>query len=401
MNNHTCDFLVVGGGIVGVTIALSLFKAFPNASIIVLEKEPKTGLHASGRNSGVLHAGFYYTAESLKARFTRDGNKELSEYCLSHGLSLNTCGKLVVAHDEAEDKVLDTLYERGQRNGISLDIISVQEAKKIEPRVKTWRRALYSPSTSVVDPVEVLSTLVQEASANNIRFEYGERFVHYDGTRVHTTSKTFAAGYVVNTAGLFADSVAHDFGFGQDYELLPFKGVYLYAKPGTIPINTNIYPVPDLRNPFLGVHFTLTVSGRIKIGPTAIPAFWPEQYGWVENFHFDEFLRTTGRHLRLMLKSDPMFRELAFEEIKKYSRPYMVSRASKMAEGVRAEDFKEWGRPGIRAQLINRNTQKLVMDFIIEGDKKSMHVLNAVSPAFTCALPFSRYVVEQIRKNLS
>jgi (S)-2-hydroxyglutarate dehydrogenase len=401
MAHQKCDFLIVGGGVIGISLAFSLSTTFPDASIIVLEKERESGLHASGRNSGVLHAGFYYTADSLKARFTKEGNEELSEFCRAKGLSLNACGKLVVASDEEQDRSLDILYERGQRNGVSLDMLSAKEATEIEPKVRTLRRALYSPATSVVDPNEVLSELILEATANGVRFEYDACFLHFDGTSVHTASKAFEAGYVVNAAGLYADRVAHNFGFGQDYHLLPFKGIYLYGTSGAMPLNTLIYPVPDLRNPFLGVHFTLTVSGQVKIGPTAIPAFWPEQYGWLENFHFDEFLRTTGRHMKLMMGGDPMFRELAFEEVKKYSRSYLVSQASKLADGVRSADFKTWGRSGIRAQLINKNTQKLEMDFIIEGDKRSMHVLNAVSPAFTCALPFSRYVVEQIEKNLS
>ena len=396
-----CDFLIVGGGVVGISLAYSLSTTFPDASIVVLEKEKEPGLHASGRNSGVLHAGFYYTADSLKARFTKEGNEELREFCRNKGLALNTCGKLVVAKNEEEDKSLDILYERGQRNNVSLNMLSVEEAKKIEPKVRTWRRALYSPATSVVDPNEVLAELIREATTNGVQFEYDTCFLHFDGTKVHTTTNVFEAGYVVNAAGLYADRVAHDFGFGKKYHLLPFKGIYLYGKLGAMPLNTLIYPVPDLRNPFLGVHFTLTVSGQVKIGPTAIPAFWPEQYGLLENFHFDEFFRTTGRHIKLMMGSDPMFRELAFEEVKKYSRSYLVSQAAKLADGVNPVDFKTWGRSGIRAQLINRSSQKLEMDFIIEGDKRSMHVLNAVSPAFTCALSFSRHVVEKIKKNLS
>ncbi len=401
MTSRKYDFLIIGGGVVGVTIALSLSRAFPDATINVLDKEPRPGQHASGRNSGVLHAGFYYTANSLKARFTKEGNDELREFCINKGLLLNECGKLVVAKDEAEDGILDTLYERGQKNGVSLEMVSQDQVRDIEPRAKTWNRALYSPATSIIDPMEVLSALVQEASNNGVSFEYGVQFLRFDGSSVHTTDGTFEAGYVVNAAGLYADKVAHNFGFGQDYHLLPFKGIYLYGRPESTPLNTNIYPVPDLRNPFLGVHFTLTVSGQVKIGPTAIPAFWPEQYGWAEGFRMDEFLQTTGRHMKLVMGGDSMFRQLAVQEMKKYSRNYMVSQAAKMAEGVNVDDFKQWGRPGIRAQLINKNTHKLEMDFIIEGDDRSMHVLNAVSPAFTCSLPFSRYVVDQISQNIA
>lgn len=401
MDYRRCDFLVIGGGVVGTAIAVALADKHHAASIVVIEKEKMHGCHASGRNSGVLHAGFYYTADSIKARFTRSGNQEWTAFCKAKDLALNPCGKLVVAKDEQEDAVLDTLMERGLRNGVPLDMLSVGEAKKIEPAVKTWRRALYSPLTAVVDPLQVLSALVDDAAAKGVAFEYGAKYLGLGGDAVDTSIGAFQAGYVVNTAGLHADKVARDFGFSTDYFLLPFKGLYLYGSGDAVPLKTNIYPVPDLRNPFLGVHFTLTVQGRIKIGPTAIPAFWPEQYGGLQGFVFKEFLATSGRHLRLMLAGDAMFRELALEEMKKYSRGYLVDQATMLADGVRRADFRQWGRPGIRAQLFNSKTKKLEMDFVIEGDKKSMHVLNAISPAFTCALPFSRYVVDQISQQLA
>jgi len=396
-----CDFLVIGGGIVGVTIAIALADKYSDALIVVIDKENAPGLHASGRNSGVLHAGFYYSANSLKARFTQNGNQELTTFCKAKGLALNDCGKLVVAKNEQEDAVLDILLERGLGNGVSLDMLSVDEAKKIDPAVKTWKRALYSPATAVVDPIQVLSTLVDEAAAKEVIFEYGVKYLGLSDDAVDTSIGAYHAGYVVNTAGLYAEKVARDFGFSTDYFLLPFKGVYLYGSESAVPLKTNIYPVPDLRNPFLGVHFTLTVKGRVKIGPTAIPAFWPEQYSGLQGFVLQEFLATSGRHLRLMLGGEAMFRELAFEEIKKYSRRYLVDQAGKLANGVRSADFKQWGRPGIRAQLFNRKTKKLEMDFVIEGDNRSMHVLNAISPAFTCSLPFSRYVVDQISNKLA
>lgn len=401
MSRRRCDFLVIGGGIVGVAVASALAGKYPTASIIVIEKEKAPGFHASGRNSGVLHAGFYYTADSLKARFTQDGNREWTAFCKAKGLALNACGKLVVAKDGREDAVLDTLLERGLRNGVSLEMLSAGDARKIEPAAKTWKRALYSPATAVVDPLQVLSALVDETAAKGVAFEYGVKYLGLSGDAVATSADTIQAGYVVNTAGLYADKVARDFGFSADYFLLPFKGIYLYGAESAVPLKTNIYPVPDLRNPFLGVHFTLTVGGRIKIGPTAIPAFWPEQYGGLQGFVFQEFLATSGRHLKLMLSGDAMFRELAVEEMKKYSRGYLVDQAAKLAEGVRSSDFRQWGRPGIRAQLFNSKARKLEMDFVIEGDSKSMHVLNAISPAFTCSLPFSRYVVDQIGQRLA
>lgn len=401
MSLRRSDFLVVGSGVIGVAISLALAEAFPDASIVVIDKEDAPGQHASGRNSGVLHAGFYYTADSLKARFTRDGNHALRDLCRAKGLALNECGKLVVARNEEEDAVLDTLLERGIKNGVEVQMLAADDARQIEPAIRTWKRALYSPSTSVVDPLEVLQALIEEAKGKGVTFEYRTRYLSSQKGNVRTSRGDFETGYLVNAAGLYADQVAKDNGFSRDHFLLPFKGVYLYSDPGAVMLNTNIYPVPDLRNPFLGVHFTLSVDGRVKIGPSAIPAFWPEQYDWRGGFGLKRFLKTSGRHLKMMLAGDAMFRELAFEEMKKYSRKYLASQAADLAHGVDASDYHQWGRPGIRAQLYNTRQRRLEMDFVIESDDKSLHVLNAVSPAFTCALPFARYVVEIIDKNIS
>lgn len=396
----TADFLIIGGGVIGVNIALEIRRRHPGAKVLVIEKEPELGRHGSGRNSGVLHAGFYYTAESLKARFTREGNRELTDYCRARGLSLNACGKLVVARNESELAGLHTLAERGRVNGVELDLISEVEARKIEPRVRTFRRALWSPATASVDPLEVLAGFQTDARAAGIEFRTGVAFVALekrDGvafTAVKTSTGTIEAGFVVNAAGLYADKIARQFGFSRDYAILPFKGVYLYCSRPAGALKTNIYPVPNLENPFLGVHHTLTVDGRGKIGPTAIPAFWREQYSGFENFSLAEMSEILGKQAGLLLTNSLNFRSLAWSEIKKYNRRVLVRQSAEMLDGVRPGDYEKWGRPGIRAQLLHVKDRKLVMDFCVEGDERSLHVLNAVSPAFTCSLPFSRYVCD-------
>lgn len=204
------------------------------------------------------------------------------------------------------------------------------------------------------------------------------------------------AGYIVNAAGLYADRIARDFGFSERYRILPFKGLYLYSDEPAGALRTNIYPVPDLRNPFLGVHFTLTADQHIKIGPTAIPAFWREQYNGLENFRFSEFADVIKREIGLLVSSGFDFTRLAFEELRKYSRRRMVSLASALVKEIDPRNYRRWGRPGIRAQLLDVEKKKLEMDFVVEGDDRSFHVLNAVSPAFTCAHPFARHVCDQI-----
>ncbi|OGT47595.1 MAG: FAD-dependent oxidoreductase [Gammaproteobacteria bacterium RIFCSPHIGHO2_12_FULL_41_20] len=393
----TCDFLIIGGGIIGINVARYLKQTFPDTKIVVLEKETHCGWHASGRNSGVLHAGFYYTPDSLKAKFTRLGNQLLTAYCEEKDLPINKCGKLVVTKDETDFPALDELLKRGQNNGVVLKEVTEAEAKKIEPRVKTHQRALFSPTTASVNPKQVMESMQQDAQYEGVEIHCGVSYRKRKANNIILTNAGYyQAGYVVNAAGLYADKIAHDFHFSQQYRILPFKGIYLYSNEQPFAIKTHIYPVPDLKNPFLGVHFTISVDGKVKIGPTAIPAFWREQYGWLARVKLGELIDIVSRQLRLFAFSQFDFRKLAFEEIKKYSRFNLVKLASHLATQVKIKSFTQFGQPGIRAQLLNIKEQKLEMDFVLEGDSQSMHILNAVSPGFTSSLPFSRYVCDKI-----
>ncbi len=392
-----CDFLIIGGGIIGLSIARELKKQFQDARLVLIEKESNCGLHASGRNSGVLHAGFYYTPDSLKARMTRRGNRLLTEYCEERGLPINKCGKLVVTKDEQENAVLDELLRRGSHNGVELHAVGEQEAREIEPRVRTFERAIFSPTTASVDPEKVMQALEADALAEGIEIHKGVSFLRREAGGIATTNGRYEAGYTVNAAGLYADAIAREFGYSETYRILPFKGLYLYSSEPAGSLRTNVYPVPDIERPFLGVHFTVTVDGHTKIGPTAIPAFWREQYNGYRNFKLGEFVDTTWREMNLFVFSAFDFKKLAVEELRKYSRRHMVDLASRLVQGVEVRDYDKWGRPGIRAQLVDTRHNALEMDFVLQGDDRSMHVLNAVSPAFTCALPFAQYVVDEIR----
>lgn len=401
MTTQTSDFLIVGGGVIGMCLALEARRRYPSSRITILEKESSCGTHASGRNSGVLHAGFYYTADSLKARFTRDGNSAMTAYCQERGLRINRCGKLVVAKNEQELAGLDELLRRGTINGVELREVTVREAREIEPRVKTCERALFSPTTSSVDPVEVMRSLVQDAREAGIDIRTGTAYLGHDDVGVRTSQGRLSAGYVVNAAGLYADRIAADFGFSRDYCIIPFKGLYLYADEPVGAIRTHIYPVPDLRNPFLGVHFTVTAHGKIKIGPTAIPAFWREHYSGLGNFRLGELAEIMTQEIRLWWRNEFDFRRLAREEIAKYSRTCMARLASALATGVDPKRYRVRGAPGLRAQLFNVRTRRLEMDFRFEGDRRSFHVLNAVSPAFTCAMPFTHFLFDRIDEHLA
>lgn len=392
------DVVVIGAGIIGVAIAAELRRRDPATRVLVLDKESAPGTHASGRNSGVLHAGFYYTADSLKARFTRDGNARLRAWCESNRLRLNRCGKLVVARDAGEIAGLDELERRARVNGVELEAVSAAEARAIEPRARTFERALWSPTTCTVDPAEVMTSLVADAVRQGVEFRCGVECRGVEAGRVRTRDGPIETGYVINAAGLYADRLAKSAGFARRYRILPFKGLYLRSSESPGAFRTNVYPVPNLRNPFLGVHVTVTVDGHVKIGPTAIPCLWREQYDWRRRFRPSETIAIAADMTRLVLRAGFDFRSLAIEELRKYRRSELVARAATLADGIRAADFTEWGRPGIRAQLVDMEARTLVQDFVLEGDERSLHVLNAVSPGFTCALPFAAHVCDAMAR---
>ena len=402
MPTNIFDFLVIGGGVIGISIARELKSRNPNSGVCILEKEHQCGLHASSRNSGVLHAGFYYTADSLKARFTKEGNQRLTKYCEIKNLALKKCGKLVVAQNESELVWLDELMTRARNNGVPLELITDEESQAIEPRAKTYQKALFSPTTASINPTELVKSLLSDAIQEGVQLKTNTQYIHRVGkSSIKTSNGIFEANYIINAAGLYADKIGRDFNFSKDYRILPFKGLYLYSNEPLGALNTHIYPVPDLTNPFLGVHFTITSDDKIKIGPTAIPAFWREQYqGW-SNFNMPELTEIILRQAGLFLSSNFDFKALAFRELKKYSKPLLVSLATKLAKGVDIKHYRQWGLAGIRAQLLNIRKKELEMDFVLEGDKQSMHILNAISPGLTCALPFADYVCDQIEGKIS
>jgi (S)-2-hydroxyglutarate dehydrogenase len=383
------DYLVVGGGVIGLSVARELKRRHRGARVVVVDKEPRLAAHASGRNSGVLHAGFYYTPDSLKARFTRVGNERLTEYCLERKLPIRRCGKLVVARNEAELPQLDELHRRGIANGVALRIVSAAEAREIEPRAKVFERAIWSPSTSTVDPRAVMESLQRDAIAEGIEILLDTTYRRRD----------FSAGFVVNAAGLYADVVAREHGFSQHHRILPFKGRYLYSSEAPGALRTHVYPVPDPRFPFLGIHLTVAIDGSVKIGPTAAPAFWREQYGALENFRLGELADVALRGAALLTR-DAALRRHAIAELRK-TRRGIVALAATLAENVRAADYTRWGKPGIRAQLYDIRRHTLEMDFVIEGDARSLHILNAVSPGFTCALPFAEHVADRVGESMT
>ena len=381
------DYLIVGAGIIGMTIAYELLERDFQLKIAIIDKEEDVAKHASGRNSGVLHAGFYYSADSLKAKFTVEGNRQMRQFCSKNNIFVNNTKKIVVVKDESELPGLYELQKRAETNGVDTKIIDESEVEKIDPNIKTYKKALYSPTTASVDPKEVCFKLRDVLRGKGVEFYFDTPF----------ESCTIEYDYLINAAGAYADKIANKFGLAQNYMMLPFKGIYLKYMQDKTAIKTNIYPVPNLNNPFLGVHYTVTVDGSIKIGPTAIPAFWRENYAGFEKFNLLEMVEILYYEAKLFIMNSFNFRSLAIDEMQNYNKKTFIQKAKDMVYNI-GNNFKPMPA-GIRAQLLDKNTNELVQDFVLEHSRKSTHVLNAVSPAFTCSFAFAKYVVDQINQN--
>jgi len=392
------DFVIIGAGIVGLAIARELKRREPKSNVVILDKEDRPGRHASGRNSGVLHSGIYYPPGSLKARVCGQGAREMAEYCEARGLPLRRVGKVLVPTDARDAPQLDLLTERAAANGVEAERLDAAALRRVEPEARSATgEALFVPGSSVVSPGDVMARLVDEARDVGVELRCGGKLGRVDAERreLEWAGETLSYGHAVNAAGLHADTVAHLFGVGRRYTLLPFKGLYWMLDPASgIRINHLVYPVPDLRMPFLGVHTTSAIDGSIYLGPTAIPAFGRENYRGLSDVSPGEILRIGALLGRQFLSGRDGFRQLAWREGRRYSKARFAEAARALLPRLRPEHLLPCGKVGIRAQMLDREEGRLVTDFLVESGPASTHVLNAISPAFTSAFPLARHVCE-------
>jgi L-2-hydroxyglutarate oxidase LhgO len=376
----TYDTIVIGGGIVGLAIARELLSRDPNQRIAIFEKEPELGRHASGRNSGVLHSGIYYPPASLKGRLCTEGARLMREYCDERKLPIARIGKVIVPASEAEDGQLEVLLERATANGARAEIVN---AADYEPEARDGR-ALFSPDTSVVDPKRILTGVAGELRAAGVEFVFNRDVTEVDrGTY----------GFLVNAAGLHADRIARPFGVGERYTILPFRGRY-YKLAAPFVIRRLIYPVPDLRVPFLGVHFTNAIDGTTYVGPTAMPALGRENYSGLHGIRMGDAVSIATTIVRQYASNRQGFRTLLHQEAARLLKRNYAAAARALVPRLETKHLKPSTKAGIRAQLFDRVKNELVMDFVVERGERSLHILNAVSPGFTTAFSFARFALD-------
>lgn len=398
MRHETYDYIVAGGGIVGLTVALELARR-QKAKIAVLEKEASLGMHASGRNSGVLHAGIYYGSDTMKARVCSKGSLAMQRYASERGIRMDRTGKVIVATRPETAGQIEVLEKRALANGIRVERIGARRLKELEPHAHSFGDALYSPDTAVIDARAVLEELGADLKRAGVSLllNTGVKNIRAAGREVATGGGVYRYGHFINCAGAYADSIAHLFGVGMDYSMIPFRGSYYkLSKEKNGWVRGSIYPAPDLRYPFLGVHLTRGISGDVYLGPTATPALGRENYGGLSGIAPAELPFIFGRIARMYLRNEQNFRALVHAEIAKYSKKRFLSELQAMVPGLEAQDLEPCAKAGIRPQLVNLRTWQLEMDFIIEDGPSSTHVLNAISPAFTGSMEFAKIVAQRI-----
>ncbi len=399
-----CDIAILGGGMVGLSIANQLKKNNNKLNVIIVEKEIRIGLHSSGRNSGVLHAGLYYKPDSLKAKVCVSGAQRLRQWIEERELSINPCGKVIVPQSPNLSDQLDLLYKRGIKNGATVEIWDKNQLRDFIPDINSSiERGLWSPGTVVVNPKEVLVQLEKELSEHGVIFFKGETLYRvFPGEKnIRLSSgKSINYGHLINCTGLYADKVAKCFGVGENYFLFPFKGNYWEVKKDSpIQLNTNLYPVPDLNVPFLGVHFTPS-SGNpsiLSIGPTATPALGRENYTGFEKL--EPLL--TSRNIALLayqyLQNRGGFRKYVHEQAFVSFKPLLIQSAQQLIPAIKSIHVTPSSKVGIRSQLYNKKSGKLEDDFLCLEGPDSTHVMNAISPAFTASFSLADLILEKTK----
>ena len=397
MINKEFDYIVIGAGIVGISLGLAILERSPKKKVLIIDKESKPGVHASGRNSGVLHAGFYYSPDSLKAKFCRLGNLELKNFCKENNIPILETGKVVVCQSKSDVSKLEDLFRRGVANGVDIEILDKTELNKIEPAAKTIDKFIWSPTTAVGNPKLVISQLAEKfiKSGGKFQFNCSAKLVSAnDQVLIETIYGTYSAASIINSAGAYAANLARQVNVGNQYVCLPFLGAYKKSKLVDSNPRRLVYPVPNPINPFLGVHTTNTLNGEIKIGPTAFPVIGKEQYKLSNGFNGSEFLEFYKAAKALFNSDSVDLIGLAREEfVKLFTKP-LLNKTNKLTNSLNSN--KQWSKypAGIRAQIINLETKTIEMDYIVQSDKNVVHILNAVSPGWTSAIPFTRWVVE-------
>lgn len=395
------DIALVGGGIVGVSTALSLKTRYPDARIVLIEKEDKFAVHQTGHNSGVIHAGVYYQPGSLKADFCKKGAKATMEFCRTHHIPFRQCGKLLIATDSLEMERMEALEKRCAQNDIRTLRIDKKQLNKIEPHI-FGLGALQVPSTGITDFMQISAKMADLFTATGGVIKTGHAISRIeesaDKVTLYADNQKILSKYLIACGGLMADRLARMMNIDIDFMIIPFRGEY-YRLPDHLSkiVSHLIYPVPDPDLPFLGVHLTPMVDGCITVGPNAVMGFKREGYGKLnfDIFDFRQMLAFPGFWKVILGNLGSGIKEW----IDSAHKPGYLKRIHKYCPGLRLTDLLPYPA-GIRAQAVKKDGS-LVHDFLFAETPRSLHVCNAPSPAATSAMPIGEYLCDRVEKKFN
>lgn len=392
----TSDCVVIGGGVVGLSAAMTIGRRHPRLKIVVLEKEPEIALHQTGRNSGVIHSGIYYKPGSFKARFAREGSRSMVEFCREHGIPHEVCGKVVVATKEPELPLLENLYQRALDNGLDASKIVPEQVREIEPHVQCLA-GIKVPSTGIVSYRAVCLKYAELIHQQGGAVQTGtrvEKIWQKNGRQlIETTDGNLETGFVINCTGLQSDRTARKVGLNPEAKIVPFRGEYYELVPEKRHlVKTLIYPVPNPDFPFLGVHFTKMIDGSVHAGPNAVLAFKREGYhktdidlaDLFETLSFPGFWKLARKH----------YKDGLMEVVRSISKKAFVRSLQQLIPEVTEDDVVPT-HAGVRAQALMPDG-KLVDDFLFQKSPGALHVLNAPSPAATASLEIGARIAEEL-----
>ncbi|PMJ99977.1 L-2-hydroxyglutarate oxidase [Vibrio sp. 10N.261.55.A7] len=390
------DFIVIGGGIVGLSTALQLLKDNPGKKVVVIEKESKLASHQTGHNSGVIHAGIYYEPGSLKAKFCRQGLEDTISFCKENNIPYEQCGKLLVATNSIELERMDALFVRALTNGLEVEKLDKAQLEEAESNI-SGLGAIYLRSTSIVDYVKLCYVVADKIKKLDglILLNTKVKSIYEDENKVEVQvsdtdgRKLIEGNFLVSCAGLMADRIVRMIGIKPDFQIIPYRGEYYQLPPTHNDVVKHlIYPIPDPDLPFLGVHLTKMIDGTVTVGPNAVQGWKREGYGKInislvdsfEMLTFSGFWKVTFNNLRTGLSEfkDSLHKNGYLQRVKKY------------LPSIKASDLRPYPA-GVRAQAV-MNDGRLVHDFLFKETTRSLHVCNAPSPAATSAFPIGSYI---------
>lgn len=391
------DVVIVGGGIVGLSTGMAIYEKYPGIKLLVIEKESEIAMHQTGNNSGVIHSGIYYTPGSFKARFAKQGSKDMQEFCKKHEIAYDMCGKVIVASNAEELPLLDDLYERGLENELDIEKIDRARLKELEPHV-AGVAGIHVPQAGIVNYTEVSKKFAEIIKDNGgeilLETELIKINEQSDSVTLETSRGHFEAKLAINCAGLHSDRVAEATGYKTDMKIVPFRGEYYVLKPEKRDLVKNlIYPVPNPKFPFLGVHFTRMIGGTIEAGPNAVLGFKREGYkktdinvkDTLESIMFPGLWKLGGKFMK----------EGISEYARSFSKTMFTKSLQKMIPEITEDDLIP-APAGVRAQAITSDGQ-MVDDFEIIQGKRSIHVCNAPSPAATASIGIGKEVASRVK----